>query len=244
VGAGSFYWRCSMRWYKHKTGSHDDPDISDAWDEFGDFGYAGFFVILELYGEEFNHVNDDGFVTISKTFLRRKLRKSWTKVELLLNFYLKNGRILSNINGSKVSIKVPNFIELSDNWTGRKLRSDSVVTTAIDIDKDKDIDIEERKEKKKDYTEEAQIVLDYLNEKLGTHIRKTKDIIARLKDGGTVDDCKKIIDRKIVDQHFINNPQYLHPDTLFRKAHWDKYLNAPVPKQSQHKPLVGRVDCQ
>ena len=129
-----------MRWFKHRTGSHDDPDISDAWDEFGDFGYVGFFVILEIYGDEFNHINDDGFITISRTFLRRKLRKSWTKVEQLLNFYLKCGRILSKNDGNKIMLNIPNFIELSDNWTGRKLRSDSVDTTAIDIDIDKEVD--------------------------------------------------------------------------------------------------------
>ena len=74
---------------------------------------------------------------------------------------------------------------------------------------------------------DTQLVLDYLNEKVGSKIKRTDEIIARLKDGGTVDECKTIIDKKMKDQHFIDNPKYLHPSTLFRKSHWDQYLNEP-----------------
>jgi hypothetical protein len=119
-----------MEWYKHSTGSHDDPDISDAWDELGDFGYVGFFVILEIYGQEFSHRNSEDFIMISKTFLRRKLRKSWGKVQLLLDFYQsklstspKNNilepRISHKVNGTYILIKVPKFIELASNWSKR-----------------------------------------------------------------------------------------------------------------------------
>jgi len=52
-----------MEWLKHSTSSHDDPDISDAMDEFGDAGYTVFFIILEIYGQEFNHANIDGWIT-------------------------------------------------------------------------------------------------------------------------------------------------------------------------------------
>jgi len=118
-----------MKWFKHKVGSHDDPDISDAWDELGDFGYVGFFVILELYADEYNNRDSEDFMIISQTFLRRKLRKSWTKVELLLNFFSKRNRIVSKSNNRMIWIKVPKFIELMDNWTERKLRSNYRATT-------------------------------------------------------------------------------------------------------------------
>jgi len=108
-----------MEWYKHSTGSHDDPDISDAWDELGDFGYVGFFIILEIYGQEYSHRNSEDFITISHTFLRRKLRKSWEKVQLLLNFFQKRNRIISKNDGSDIMIKVPKFIALASNWTRR-----------------------------------------------------------------------------------------------------------------------------
>ena len=141
-----------MDWYKHFTNSHDDPDISDAMDIMGDFGYSGFFILLDLYGQEFNHVNGDGFLRISKTFIQRKLRKRWTKVELLLNFFEKEisePRFLWKDSGSYIELKVPKFIELASNWTGRKIRKDlqspCVAPTAIEEE-------EEEEEEKNKYT--------------------------------------------------------------------------------------------
>ncbi len=72
---------------------------------------------------------------------------------------------------------------------------------------------------------EALTVLSYLNEKTGRKYRDTSHIAARLKDGGTVDDCRKIINNKLKDPFFIENPKHLNPVTLFRKSHWDTYLN-------------------
>ncbi|MHB9098538.1 MAG: conserved phage C-terminal domain-containing protein, partial [Syntrophales bacterium] len=47
----------------------------------------------------------------------------------------------------------------------------------------------------------------------------------RLKDGGSLADCRKIIDTKMQDPYFQANPKYLNPRTLFRSSHWDLYLN-------------------
>jgi len=141
-----------MIWFKHKTGSHDDPDISDAWDELGDFGYVGFFVILEIYGQEYNHRNSEDYIRISKTFLRRKLRKSWTKVELLLHFYqhklstsAKNyktePRIMHKIDDNFVLLKVPKFIEIASNWAKRiPTEVPTEVPTAKEVEEDKEED--------------------------------------------------------------------------------------------------------
>ena len=129
-----------MKWFQHSVDSHDDPDISDAMAKFGDTGYSVFFILLELYGREFNNTNEDYYLTLSFVFIRRKLRKSSTKVQQILNFYSDRGRILHKIEGDMVSIKIPSFVKKSDNWTRRKkkekstkLRSDSVVTTAIEV---------------------------------------------------------------------------------------------------------------
>lgn len=134
-----------MRWFKHSTASHDDPDISDAWDTFGDSGYIIFFVLLEIYGEEFNHLNGNQELNISKAFLRRKLRKSWTKVEQSLNFYLKRKRIEWKIDPedeSRIYYKIPKFIELASNWTGRKKKPPTEVATeaptAIEVEEEVD----------------------------------------------------------------------------------------------------------
>lgn len=136
-----------MKWYKHSTGSHDDPDISDAWDELGDFGYVGFFVVLEIYGEEFSHKNSEDFIRISTTFLRRKLRKSLGKVKLLLNFYEKRNRILSKFEDGFVYIKVPKFIELASNWSKRTpTETPTSLPTAKEgeVEEEVEVDIKEK----------------------------------------------------------------------------------------------------
>ena len=149
-----------MDWFQHSTGSHDDPDISDAEDRFGDAGYNVFFKILELYGREFNSVNVEGFLSISLTFVRRKLRKSSTKVQQILNFYQERKRIFFKIEGDFIFIKIPKFLELSSNWTKRTFKKDgeptevlcssSVVPTAKEKEEEK-----EKKRKKKSIKENS-----------------------------------------------------------------------------------------
>lgn len=84
------------------------------------------------------------------------------------------------------------------------------------------------KNEKNIFCQNALVVLAYLNEKTGKCFRSTSFIEARLKDGGTVDDCKRIIDAKLNDPHFQANPRFLNPQTLFRPSHWDNYLNEAV----------------
>ena len=68
-------------------------------------------------------------------------------------------------------------------------------------------------------------ILSYLNSKRGKKYRNTKEILARLGEGRKLEDFVKIIDTKIYDPYFIENPHYLNPVTLFRKSHFDNYLN-------------------
>lgn len=176
-----------MEWFKHSTGSHDDPDISDAWDELGDFGYVGFFVILEIYAQEFSHRNTEDFITISRTFLRRKLRKSWTKVELLLNFFSKKNRIISFFDNDKINIKVPKFIEVASNWSKRQTTElPTEVPTAIE-EKRREEDIKEKNIKEKIRPPEKKKFLD--------EVYLTEDEYDRLVS----DFGKEIVDRKILD---------------------------------------------
>lgn len=89
------------------------------------------------------------------------------------------------------------------------------------------------KNEKNMFRQNSLVVLAYLNERTGKRYRDTTFIEARLKDGGTVDDCRKIIDVKLKDPHFVANPKYLNPQTLFRPSHWDNYLNdAMEPEKS------------
>jgi hypothetical protein len=109
-----------MEWFKHSTASHDDPDLSDAMDEFGHAGYSSFFILLELYAEEYHHLDSEGFLRLSLKFVARNLRLSSTKVPKLLNFYSERGRILFKIEGNYVYLKSPKFDVIASNWVSRK----------------------------------------------------------------------------------------------------------------------------
>jgi uncharacterized phage protein (TIGR02220 family) len=89
---------------------------------------------------------------------------------------------------------------------------------------------------------QAPQVLEHLNQVTGKKFRKLGHIPARLKDGCSVEDCKRVIDTKAQDPHFQANPKYMNPDTLFRPTNFDKYLNeanAPEPKVAARNPLAA-----
>lgn len=148
-----------MEWFKHSTGSHDDPDLSDAMDEFGHAGYSSFFILLELYGEEYHHLDSEGFLKLSLRFVARNLRLSSTKVLKLLNFYSERGRIIFKIEGNYVYLKSPKFDVIASNWVSRKkAKLDRTPTegptegateapTAIEVEVEVEVDKEKKKKK-------------------------------------------------------------------------------------------------
>jgi uncharacterized phage protein (TIGR02220 family) len=71
----------------------------------------------------------------------------------------------------------------------------------------------------------ASEVLSYLNSKTGRKYRNFKNILPRLREGRTIEEMKQVIDTKLLDPHFIENPQYLNPETLFRPSNFDRYVN-------------------
>lgn len=82
-------------------------------------------------------------------------------------------------------------------------------------------------------------IISYLNEKAGCNYRPStksyiRDINARLNEGYTVDDFKRVIDTK-VSEWFGNEKmeRYLTPDTLFAAKNFDKYLNQPIQKPKE-----------
>ncbi|MCP4568356.1 MAG: DUF4373 domain-containing protein [FCB group bacterium] len=138
-----------MKWFQHSVDSHDDPDISDAIDKFGDAGYSVFFILLELFGREFDNVNNDNSLDLSLTFVRRKLRKSSTKVQQILNFYSERQRIFFIIDGDMLTLTIPKFVKKSDNWTRRKkkdrppkLRSNYGATPYIEAEVEVEVEVE------------------------------------------------------------------------------------------------------
>lgn len=115
------------------------------------------------------------------------------------------------------------------------------------IDKDIDIDItsneviKDNVGKPDTFDSDIKTIVDYLNEKTQSNFKaKTeetrKSIRARLKEGYTVDDFKRVIDSKSSDWADSERMrEYLRPSTLFRPANFEAYLNeANRPKVKKH----------
>ena len=90
-----------------------------------------------------------------------------------------------------------------------------------------------------DDTETVKQVIEYLNSKTGKRFRPTNKaakrvINARLNEGYTLDDFRKVIDIKADEWTGTEYEKYLNPETLFGNK-MDKYLNQPVQKPMEDK---------
>lgn len=89
-------------------------------------------------------------------------------------------------------------------------------------------------------------ILDYLNEKTGSNYRKSskvnqRHIKARLNEGYTIDDFKRVIDNKCASWQGTEYEQYLRPETLFG-AKFESYLNEkPKQKKESFYEILARL---
>lgn len=85
-----------------------------------------------------------------------------------------------------------------------------------------------------------------LNEETGSHYRPTskatmRHILARLREGFTVDECKEVIRKKSEEWSGTDMAKYLRPETLFGSK-FEGYLNAPVdPKKKAEAEARKRL---
>lgn len=90
------------------------------------------------------------------------------------------------------------------------------------------------------YKDNITNIINYINNVLGSNFRPSgeneKLIRARLEEGYTEDDFKKVIDNK-VDQWLGNKDMERHlvPGTLFCKKHFDNYVNEPYTPKNKGK---------
>lgn len=88
----------------------------------------------------------------------------------------------------------------------------------------------------------AHEIVDYLNSKIGTHYRattrKTQSLIkARMNEGFTIDDFKKVIDNKSAEWGKDSKmSKYLRPETLFGTK-FESYLNQTAVKAKKSKRI-------
>ncbi len=150
------------------------------------------------------------------------------EIRTLLAFLIKSKNLTSKTTNKFSLITIVNWDIYQSNDIENDQQNDQQVTsrrphTRIKTHKNKIL-----------YTKNALEVLTYLNEKTGREYKISKHIEARLKEGASIEDCKKVIDAKIIDSYFIQNPKYLNPDTLFRPDNFDKYKNEIIPLKTKN----------
>ena len=145
-------------------------------------------------------------------------------------------------------------LKAPDQWIQNGSKMDPQVRLGKDrLDKDK-IDIysrvsdetptvSENEEKKSNLTAKAVLIIQHLNIKARTKYRpsgtKTKSLIkARLNEGYTVDDFKKVIDIKCDEWLNTSMSKYLRPETLFSNK-FESYLNQPAEQQNTGFGIFG-----
>lgn len=94
-----------------------------------------------------------------------------------------------------------------------------------------------REEKARNYSEEARLILEFLNAKAGKRFRpvavNVEMIVARLKEGYTADDLRGVVAmkcRKWKGDERMN--EYLRPATLFNRTNCAQYVGELGPEDS------------
>lgn len=123
----------------------------------------------------------------------------------------------------------------------QKLLQCNTTATKGNGDIDIDIDIDKGQKPQSDVYEE---IIEYLNEKTGSHFKPTSKstqrlINGRLSENYTIEDFKYVIDVKTNEwKDNTKMSKYLTPDTLFNASKFEKYRNQQIPKQ----PNVQKQD--
>lgn len=91
-------------------------------------------------------------------------------------------------------------------------------------------------------------VVQALNEETGAHYRPTskatmRHVLARLREGFTVEECKEVIRKKSDEWGNTEMAKYLRPETLFGSK-FESYLNAPEDPKARARAEKARADAE
>lgn len=106
----------------------------------------------------------------------------------------------------------------------------SKLETQVSIDKDIVNKVNNNMSGNKEKADARTEIIQYLNYRSGKNFRPDSNgtvrlINARLSEGYTIDDFKKVIDNKVAEWKGTDQEQYIRPETLFSPSHFESYLN-------------------
>lgn len=96
--------------------------------------------------------------------------------------------------------------------------------------------------------ESVERVVAALNEATGSRYRSTsattlRHLLARLREGFTVEDCKEVIRKKSEEWSGTEMAKYLRPETLFGSK-FEGYLNAPEDPKAKERAEKAKADAE
>lgn len=112
-----------------------------------------FFGVLEIYSREFKP--ELGWnLSVTQAYLKQKLQKRQaTPIIKILKHIQNSGKWDIEFNDDQLTIFIPKFTELTDNWTKRKLRSDDKAPLKKrTLEVEEEVDKEEDNKKKNKFT--------------------------------------------------------------------------------------------
>lgn len=91
-------------------------------------------------------------------------------------------------------------------------------------------------------------VVQALNDETGSHYRPTskatiRHVLARLREGFTVEDCKEVIRKKSEEWAGTEMAKYLRPETLFGPK-FEGYLNAPEDQKAKERAEKAKAEAE
>ena len=124
-----------------------------------------------------------------------------------------------------------------DHITDRDDLNETVRKIIDEYDKENDNENDNDNEESCNDSSTIREVVEYLNSKTGYHYKHTtkatrSKIEARLNEGFTLEDFKKVIDKMVADWKGTKMEQYLRPETLFGTK-FEGYLNANIVKEKK-----------
>ena len=137
-----------MKWFKHMTDSLDDPFIHELMDNFSHLGYAVWFGLIEIIAKE-NKNSITGNLSVSPTYLRRKLRTSPTKLREVLDFCQTHLRLTVNFSEKNWEITFPKIAKIKDNYTKDLQAPCKKLSIEEEEEEEKEVDKKKIKKEKK-----------------------------------------------------------------------------------------------
>ena len=217
-----------MKWFKHFTDWHRDPDVLDGYARFEHFAYVYLQCLRETFADFFESRDERGYIRVSLRHMTQRCRTRPGKFLEVSAFFRERKRIDYYRDGEFLMIKLLDFERLIGHWRQRRDNTDGAPVVHCHGDE------EEKREEEKIYEEQkkeeesvvcvANEILDYFNKKTGKNFNNPSLILTLLREGRKKEDFLHIIDVKSEDDFFRKNRRLFNPQTFFSGDHFEKYL--------------------